>query len=61
LRDEHLLPNKFDLEDQLGLACLDEPVTSLRELRGMVVIDEVQRRPELPSQIFHKPSCPKPS
>jgi len=39
--------NYFDLEDPLSLARLDEPVTALRELRGVVVIDEVQRRPEL--------------
>lgn len=39
--------NYFDLEDPLSLARLDEPLTALRELRGVVVIDEVQRRPEL--------------
>lgn len=37
----------FDLEDPLSLARLDEPMTALRELAGLVVIDEVQRRPEL--------------
>ncbi len=40
-------PNYFDLEDPVSLARLDEPVTALRSLRGLVVIDEVQRRPEL--------------
>lgn len=39
--------NYFDLEDPLSLARLDQPMTALRELRGLVVIDEVQRRPEL--------------
>lgn len=37
----------FDLEDPLSLARLDEPMTALRDLAGIVVIDEVQRRPEL--------------
>jgi len=37
----------FDLEDPLTLARLDEPMTALRDLSGLVVIDEVQRRPEL--------------
>jgi uncharacterized protein len=39
--------NYFDLEDPLSLARLDEPMTALRDLRGLVVIDEVQRRPDL--------------
>lgn len=39
--------NYFDLEDPVSLARLDEPMTALRDLRGLVVIDEVQRRPEL--------------
>jgi predicted AAA+ superfamily ATPase len=39
--------NYFDLEDPISLARLDEPLTALGELDGMVVIDEVQRRPEL--------------
>ncbi len=37
----------FDLEDPMSLARLDEPMTALRDLSGLVVIDEVQRRPEL--------------
>ncbi len=40
-------PNYFDLEDPTSLARLDEPLTALRDLRGLVVIDEVQRHPEL--------------
>ncbi|HVT17121.1 MAG TPA: ATP-binding protein [Thermoanaerobaculia bacterium] len=37
----------FDLEDPADLARLAEPILALRELEGLVVIDEVQRRPEL--------------
>ncbi|MFC4252077.1 ATP-binding protein [Sinimarinibacterium flocculans] len=40
-------PNYFDLEDPASLARLDEPMTALAPLEGLVVIDEVQRRPEL--------------
>lgn len=39
--------NYFDLEDPISLAQLDEPMIALRHLTGLVVIDEVQRRPEL--------------
>lgn len=39
--------NYFDLEDPLSLARLDEPMTALAPLRGLVVIDEIQRRPDL--------------
>ncbi len=39
--------NYFDLEDPADLARLDEPMTALRPLQGLVVIDEVQRRPDL--------------
>ncbi len=37
----------FDLEDPDDLARLSDPMLALRPLRGMVVSDEVQRRPEL--------------
>ena len=37
----------FDLEDPADLARLSEPMLSLSDLRGLVVIDEVQRCPEL--------------
>jgi predicted AAA+ superfamily ATPase len=37
----------FDLENPVDLARLSEPMTALEPLRGLVVIDEVQRRPEL--------------
>jgi len=40
-------PNYFDLEDPVSLARLAEPMTTLAPLRGTVVIDEVQRRPDL--------------
>jgi predicted AAA+ superfamily ATPase len=39
--------NYFDLEDPSNLARLDEPMTALQNLKGLVVIDEIQRRPEL--------------
>lgn len=39
--------NYFDLEDPVSLARLDEPMTALGSLQGLVVIDEIQRRPEL--------------
>lgn len=38
---------RFDLEDPRDLGQLDEPMLALEPLRGLVVIDEVQRRPEL--------------
>jgi len=39
--------NYFDLEDPASLARLEEPMTALSPLRGLIVIDEVQRRPDL--------------
>jgi predicted AAA+ superfamily ATPase len=39
--------NYFDLENPTSLARLDEPMTALEPLEGLVVIDEVQRRPDL--------------
>lgn len=39
--------NYFDLEDPASLARLTEPEIALRPLKGLVVIDEIQRRPEL--------------
>lgn len=39
--------NYFDLEDPASLARLSEPQTALAGLKGLVVIDEIQRRPEL--------------
>ena len=40
-------PNYYDLEDPISLARLSEPMNELARLRGIVVIDEVQRRPDL--------------
>jgi len=37
----------YDLEDVRDEARLEEPMLTLPDLRGLVVIDEVQRRPEL--------------
>jgi predicted AAA+ superfamily ATPase len=37
----------FDLENPLDLRALDEPMTTLGELSGVVVIDEIQRHPNL--------------
>jgi hypothetical protein len=39
--------NYFDLEDPVSLARLEQPLTALRDLRGLVAIDEIQRRPDL--------------
>src|SRR5437763_10695401 len=39
--------NYFDLEDPQSLARLGEPDMALRPLKKLVVIDEVQRRPDL--------------
>jgi uncharacterized protein len=39
--------NYFDLEDPQSLARLTEPDTALHPLKGLVVIDEIQRRPDL--------------
>lgn len=40
-------PSYFDLEDPSSLARLEEPRIALEPLEGLVVIDEVQRRPDL--------------
>lgn len=39
--------NYFDLEDPVSLVRLEQPMTALSGLTGLVVIDEIQRRPEL--------------
>jgi predicted AAA+ superfamily ATPase len=39
--------NYFDLEDPTSRAVLAQPMTALQNLRGVVVIDEVQHRPDL--------------
>ena len=37
----------FDLEDPVGCAKLSQPMDALSKLKGTVVIDEVQRQPDL--------------
>lgn len=37
----------FDLEDPAAAAALAQPMTVLRSLRGLVVLDEAQRQPDL--------------
>lgn len=39
--------NYFDLEDPESLARLDQPKLALEKLEGLVVIDEIQLRPDL--------------
>src|SRR6202167_5001220 len=39
--------NYFDLEDPRSIARLSEPDLALRPLKRVVVIDEIQRRPDL--------------
>lgn len=39
--------NYFDLEDPATLAVMGNPMTALAPLRGLVVIDEAQRNPEI--------------
>lgn len=39
--------NYFDLEDPISLGRLTEPITTLQDLKGVIVIDEIQRRIEL--------------
>ena len=37
----------LDLEDRRDLALLDDPYLALERVRGLVVLDEIQRRPDL--------------
>lgn len=39
--------NYFDLEDPSSLARLSQPMTALECLKGLIVIDEIQRMPDL--------------
>lgn len=39
--------NYFDLEEPARLAPLSQPMTALEGLRGIVVIDEIQHRPDI--------------
>lgn len=40
-------PNYFDCEHPISAARLDQPWTALENLRGLVVLDEIQLRPDL--------------
>jgi predicted AAA+ superfamily ATPase len=51
----------FDLEDPLDLARLEAPRLALERLRGLVVIDEIQLRPDLfplLRVLADRPECP---
>lgn len=37
----------FDMEDPLDLAKMENPMLTLGELKGLIIIDEIQRRPDL--------------
>jgi len=39
--------NYFDLEDPVSLERLQNPKIALQTLKGLIIIDEIQRRPEL--------------
>lgn len=39
--------HKFDLEDSTDIARLENPKIALEPLEGLIIIDEIQRRPEL--------------
>lgn len=43
----HTIGNYFDLESPSGLSRLNNPELVLSRLHGLIVIDEVQRKPEL--------------
>lgn len=43
----HREAHRFDLEDDRDVARLADPFLALERLRGLVVLDEVQRRPQL--------------
>ena len=57
------LTHFFDLESTADLARLADPLLALSPLRGLVVLDEVQRRPDLfptlrvLSDRPHRPAC----
>lgn len=38
---------RFDLEDPDDLARLDEPKLALKDKKGLIIIDEIQRKPDL--------------
>ena len=44
---EHELSAYFDLENPVDIQRLSAPMQALKDISGLVIIDEVQRRPEL--------------
>lgn len=36
----------FDMEDPMDLVKMENPMLTLGELKGLIVIDEIQRRPD---------------
>jgi predicted AAA+ superfamily ATPase len=43
----------FDLEDPEDLARIWDPMLALKDLEGLVVIDEIQRQPNLFRRLLH--------
>lgn len=46
-QSEAKVVHAFDLEDPRDLARLENPLLALEDLQGLIVIDEVQRRPDI--------------
>lgn len=46
-KEQKLQVHHFDLEDPVDLAKLDSPMLAFERLSGLIIIDEIQRRPEL--------------
>jgi predicted AAA+ superfamily ATPase len=45
--ESHEQSTRFDLEDPSDLLLLENPLLALSDLEGLIIIDEIQRRPEL--------------
>ncbi len=43
----HTNTHLFDMEDPQDQAILEEPLTALSKLEGLIIIDEIQRQPEI--------------
>lgn len=39
--------NRFDLENPADLSKLDDPLLALENLKGLIILDEIQRKPDL--------------
>lgn len=61
LRRPHLEISRFDLEDPRDLAKIEDPLLALQDRRGLVVLDEVQHRPDLLSVLRVLADRPEPS